>query len=136
MTAPPARVLVNIDVDDLERAIEFYTHALGLSLQRRLFKGSVAEMSGASSRIYLIAKPADGAAFPGARAVRDYSRHWTPVHLDFEVEDVAAAVDRALAAGATLEGDVQSFSWGRQATLSDPFGHGFCLLQVTGQGYT
>lgn len=114
------QVMVNIDVDDLERAIEFYGNALGLRLGRRLFDGTVAEMLGASSRIYLTAKPAGSAATPRASPVRDYRRHWTPVHLDFEVENVSAAVERALAAGARIEGDIQSFSWGRQATLSDP----------------
>jgi lactoylglutathione lyase len=46
-----------------------------------------------------------------------------------------AAVAQALGAGARLEGDVQSLSWGRLATMSDPFGHGFCLLQFSGNGY-
>jgi catechol 2,3-dioxygenase-like lactoylglutathione lyase family enzyme len=45
------RLLVNVDVDDLERAIEFYRAAFGLHLGRRLFDGSVAEMRGASSMI-------------------------------------------------------------------------------------
>jgi catechol 2,3-dioxygenase-like lactoylglutathione lyase family enzyme len=35
-------LLVNVDVDDLERAIVFYTAALGLRVARRLFDGSVA----------------------------------------------------------------------------------------------
>ena len=49
--------------------------------------------------------------------------------MDFVVADVEAATEKAIAAGAKLEGPVQSFVWGRQACLSDPFGHGFCLLQ-------
>ena len=129
------RLLVNIDVDDLERAIAFYTMALGLRVERRLFEGSVAEMLGASSTIYLMAKPAGSPTSLAASSIRDYARHWTPVHLDFEVDDVSAAVERAVAAGAKLEGNIQSFNWGRQATLSDPFGHGFCLLQFSGRGY-
>jgi len=129
------QLLVNVDVDDLDRAIEFYTTVLGLRVERRLFDRSVAEMAGASSKIYLMTKPAGSLTSLGASAVRDYRRHWTPVHLDFEVDDVSAAVDRAVTAGAKLEGEIQSFSWGRQATLSDPFGHGFCLLQFSGRGY-
>jgi predicted enzyme related to lactoylglutathione lyase len=129
------QILVNIDVADLERAIDFYTRAIGLRLERRLFDGSAAEMSGASSTIYLLAKPVGSAPSPATSAFREYGRHWTPVHLDFEVVDVAAAVERAVAAGAKLEGDIESFSWGRQATLSDPFGHGFCVLQFTNGGY-
>ena len=129
------QLLVNVDVDDLDRAIDFYTIALGLRLGRRLFEGSVAEMLGASSRIYLMAKPAGTVTSPHAFSVRDYARHWTPVHLDFEVADVPAAVQRALAAGATLEGAIRAFDWGCQGTLSDPFGHGFCFLQFSSRGY-
>lgn len=128
-------MLVNIDVDDLERAIAFYTAALDLRLGRRLFDGSVAEMLGASSRIYLMMKPAGSVPAPGAASARDYRRHWTPVHLDFVVDDVKAAVERAVAAGARLEGGIQSFGWGWQATLGDPFGHGFCVLQFSEEGY-
>ena len=129
------RLLVNIDVDDLESAIWFYTTALDLRVERRLFDGSVAEMTGAAAKIYLMLKPPGSPTSLHASSVRDYGRHWTPIHLDFEVDDVSAAVERALAAGAKLEGKIQSFSWGRQATLSDPFGHGFCVLQFSSSGY-
>jgi predicted enzyme related to lactoylglutathione lyase len=129
------QLLVNIDVEDLERAVAFYTDALGLRPGRRLFAGSVAELMGASSPIYLLARPAGTAPFPGAASGRNYRRHWTPVHLDFQVADLAAALERARAAGAKLEGQVDSFAWGTQARLRDPFGNGFCLIQPTAQGY-
>jgi predicted enzyme related to lactoylglutathione lyase len=127
------QLLVNIDVDELERAIDFYTRAFDLKLMRRLFDNSVAELQGASSPIYLILKPAGTTT--SSSAIRDYRRHWTPIHLDFAVEDLAAAVTRALAAGAKLEGQIESFLWGRQASFSDPFGHGFCLIEFTASGY-
>ena len=129
------QLLVNVDVDDIERAIEFYRAAFGLHLGRRLFGGSVAEMLGASSMIYLLAKPAGTLPWRQASSARDYHRHWTPVHLDFEVVDIDAAVERAVAAGARLENEPRSFNWGQLAMLSDPFGHGFCLLQFTDRGY-
>ena len=128
-------VLVNVDVDDLERAIAFYSSALGLRLERRLFNGMGAEMGGASSKIYLLTHPAGSRPAPGASSVRAYERHWTPVHLDFETEDIDAAVVRAVEAGAKLEGSIQGFAFGRLATLSDPFGHGFCLLEFSDRGY-
>ena len=53
------RLLLNVDVDNIDRAIDFYRGAFGLDLRRRLFDGSVAEMVGASSTIYLLAKPAE-----------------------------------------------------------------------------
>jgi predicted enzyme related to lactoylglutathione lyase len=128
-------LLINIDVDDLEKGVAFYQTALGLRLGRRLFDGTVAEMLGASSAVYLLARPSESSASPEVLLARDYRRHWTPVHLDFEVKDVEAAVQRALAAGAKLEGHIRTFAWGRIAMMSDPFGHGFCLLQFIGRGY-
>jgi predicted enzyme related to lactoylglutathione lyase len=129
------RLLLNVDVDDINRAIDFYRAAFGLHLRRRLFDGSVAEMVGACSTIYLLAKPAGTLPASEAASGRDYRRHWTPVHIDFEVEDIVRAVERAVEAGAELEDAPRSFSWGRLAMLSDPFGHGFCLVQFTDQGY-
>ena len=128
-------MLVNVDVDDLEKAVAFYRDALGFHADRRLFDGSVVEMSGASSKIHLLAKAPGSAASSQAELYRSYRRHWTPVHLDFSVEDLEHSVSRAIEAGAILEGKIQTFNWGRIATLSDPFGHGFCLLQFVGKGY-
>lgn len=129
------RFLVNVDVDDLEAGISFYEQGLGLRLSRRLFDSSVAEMSGGESVIHLIENATGTGAVPETCIERDYSRHWTPVHLDFVVDDVDAAVNRAVAAGAMQEGETHTFVWGRLATMSDPFGHGFCLLQFKGKGY-
>lgn len=129
------QIVVNIDVDDLEKAVRFYTTALGLRLGRRLFDGSVAEMLGATSTIHLLSKASGTNAVPVTALAREYKRHWTPVHLDFAVDDIAATVERAVGAGAKLEGEIQSFSWGRLATMSDPFGHGFCVLQFSEGGY-
>lgn len=126
-------LLVNIDVDDVERAIAFYGAALGLTVKRR-FDGGFTELTGATARIFLLPNAAGTAPFPGG-GVRDYARHWTPLHLDFVVEDVDAAVERACAAGAKLESGILPRSWGRIAILGDPFGHGFCLLEFVGDDY-
>ena len=127
--AERTEILLNIDVDDLEKAVAFYEQALGLRESRRLFDGSVAEMLGGSSPIYLLAKPAGSSAAAGNAARRDYARHWTPVHLDFVVEGISLALERAVNAGAKLEQTVKTFPWGKLAVLSDPFGHGFCLIE-------
>jgi predicted enzyme related to lactoylglutathione lyase len=127
--------VITIDVVDLERAVDFYSRGLGLRLGRRLFDDTVAEMVGAPSPIQLSRKEAGSPWSPGTTARRDYRRHWTPVHLDFAVDDVARAVDQAKAAGATVETEIAAFSWGLLATLSDPFGNGFCLVQFVGRGY-
>jgi predicted enzyme related to lactoylglutathione lyase len=128
--------LINIDVSDLEQAIRFYQEAVGLRLSRKLFGGAIAEMSGASSPIYLISEPEGSYPIPQSGQGRTYKRHWTPVHLDFVVDNLETAIEKAKAAGAKLEAEPQSFAWGSLARLSDPFGHGLCLLQWSGKGYS
>jgi catechol 2,3-dioxygenase-like lactoylglutathione lyase family enzyme len=128
------RVLLNLDVDDMEAAVAFYTQALGLRAGRRFDAGFV-ELLGAEAPIYLLLKPANTAPFAGAEPLRRYTRHWTPLHLDFVVADLGAAIARALAAGAGLEATPTRHAYGRLALLHDPFGHGFCLLQFEGKGY-
>jgi predicted enzyme related to lactoylglutathione lyase len=126
------KLLVNIDVEDVERATRFYCEALGLRVGRR-FDGSI-ELLGLEAPIYLLEKAKGTETFSGG-VRRDYVRHWTPVHLDFAVTDLPRAVARAKAAGARLERDIEASSWGRIAMFSDPFGNGFCLLEFTGGGY-
>ena len=128
------RVLVNLDVDDIDRAVAFYTTALELYVGRRFDNGFV-ELLGAEAPIYLLQKERGSPPFSGAEQGRSYARHWTPLHLDFVVADLDAALARAVKAGATLESPPSQHAYGRLALLSDPFGHGFCLLQFQGRGY-
>ena len=126
-----------IDVDDMERAVAFYTQGLGLQVGRR-FKSDFVELLGAGSAIDLLfnapgTRPV--ASGPGSEGVRNYGRHWTPVHLDFVVEDIDAAVARLQQYGAVLEMPVTDRAWGRIAGLADPFGHGLDLLEFKGRGY-
>jgi predicted enzyme related to lactoylglutathione lyase len=126
-------LLVNIDVDDLERGRRFYCEGLGLKVGRDF--GDWLELVGAPAPIYLLPKASGTSASPASAQTRDYARHWTPVHLDFVVPDIAAAIGRARAAGATLERDVTEHPYGRLALLADPFGNGFCFIQFSARGY-
>lgn len=131
-------LIVNVDVDDLERGLRFYTEALALNVGRRF--ASAVELLGAGAPIWLLLNAADTVPYPNeapprATTRRTYQRHWTPVHLDFVVEGLEAAVQRAEGAGASLERAISEHVWGRMALLSDPFGHGFCLLEFKGRGY-
>jgi predicted enzyme related to lactoylglutathione lyase len=129
-----ARLIVNVDVDDLEKAVRFYTSALGLRVGRRFGVDGI-ELLGAEAPICLLVSAGGSPPFRDAQGTRDYGRHWTPVHLDFAVEDIDAAVTQAEAAGAKVEVPIEQHRWGKIAVLADPFGHGFCLLGFEGRGY-
>ncbi|MGQ7260633.1 VOC family protein [Vreelandella sp. V005] len=105
--------IVNIDVQDINKAISFYEKGLGLQLIRRLFGDTVAEMGGGPAPIYLIEQPDTNTAVPGTYIQRHYPRHWTPVHLDVLVENIDLAVSQAVSAGAALEGEIKPFAWGK-----------------------
>ena len=127
-------LLVNIDVDDLEKAIDFYRSAFELDVGRRLGVFGV-EMLGSTTPIYLLMKSPDSIAVPGSSLQRCYKRHWTPIHLDFVVDDIETAVQRAVSAGAQIEKPVATYEWGKLALMADPFGHGFCFVQFLEEGY-
>lgn len=128
-----AEFLINIDVDDLDAATAFYTSAFGLRIGRHF--GDWVELVGAQAPIYLLPTQARSLPFAAAARGRDYERHWTPLHLDFVVDDLNAAMARVEAAGARREGAVSEHRYGKLALYADPFGHGFCLIEFTGQGY-
>jgi predicted enzyme related to lactoylglutathione lyase len=128
------QVLINVDVDDLDKATHFYETAFGLKVGRR-FGADGIEMLGSSAPIYLLVKAAGTAASTTTTQCRSYGRHWTPVHLDFVVEEIESAVRQAVDAGARLESAVATHKWGRLALMVDPFGHGFCFVQFLGRGY-
>lgn len=126
-------ILINIDVDDLERGLAFYRDGLGCEVGRR-FDEEFAELRCGDVSLYLLVTPAGSMPAPGASS-RDYARHWTPVHMDFVVDDIGAAIPRAVAAGACLERAARDEPYGKLALLSDPFGHGFCLIEFNARGY-
>ena len=127
-------LLINIDVPDLAAGEAFYTAALGLTVGRR-FDSDIVELLGRDAPIYLLRKASGTPIGPSGGGVRDYSRHWCPIHPDFAVDDLDAATARAVAAGAVQEGDTLELPYGRQAMFADPFGHGFCLIEFNEEGY-
>lgn len=127
-------LLVNLDVDELDKAVRFYSSALGLKVGRR-FGALGVEMLGSSAPIYLLPKSPGTPASDTTSQRRSYQRHWTPVHLDFVVDEIEPAVERAKVAGARLEQPIATHKWGKLALMADPFGHGFCFIQFLGRGY-
>jgi putative acetyltransferase len=134
MIAMAPNLLINIDVDDLDKAVRFYSTAIGLRIGRRFGKFGV-EMLGGLAPIYLLVKQAGTPVSDVTSQLRSYERHWTPIHPDFVVDDIEYAAQKAIQAGARLEQPITIHKWGRLALMADPFGHGFCLVQFLGRGY-
>lgn len=127
-------MLLNIDVPDMTAAVQFYTSALGLTVGRR-FDADFVELLGSSAPIYLLKKDAGTSIGPAGGDTRRYERHWSPIHPDFLVEDMDAAIARAVDAGAVQEGETRDAAYGKLAMFADPFGHGFCLIEFNEEGY-
>lgn len=118
---------VSIDVPMLDLGLQFYRDALGFAEVARPIATYVILKCG-NSQIGLIEKSAGTKPAKGAVDFRRYERHWTPVHIDFHVDDFEGFLAKALNAGAKCE---QKFEVGGHppiAFCSDPFGNGFCIV--------
>ena len=122
-----------IEVADAKRGMAFY-EGLGLTVKRFLSPTWI-ELSGANLPIFLLADRPAIADLGSRTAPRSYERHWTPVHLDFVVADLDAAVARLTTLGGSLDRDVKVREYGRIANMADPFGNGFDLVEFAGPGY-
>jgi extradiol dioxygenase family protein len=123
-----------IEVTELPDGINFYCGGLSLTLKRRLSPTWV-ELAGANLPIYLLANRPTLADLGSKQVVRSYERHWTPVHLDFIVEDLDQMVAQLISLGASFDRDIKIREYGRIANMADPFGNGFDLIEFTGPGY-
>jgi hypothetical protein len=121
-----------IEVTERPDGINFYCGGRGLELKRQL---SPVELSGANLPIYLLANRPALADLGSEQVVRSYERHWTPVHLDFIVEDLDQMIAQLISLGASLDRDLKTREYGRIANMADPFGNGFDLIEFTGSGY-
>src|SRR5258708_19709700 len=86
-----------IDVDNVERAVEFYGRGLGLTVVEK--RPDWAQIKLGDQTCWIMKAPAGAQG----QISRDYRRHWTPVHLDFAVDDIDAAVKRAPDAAGKLQ---------------------------------
>lgn len=121
-------VSVSIDVPDLARGIAFYCAAFGFSRKAEPIPG-IGVLTGPNMELCLLERAAGTKPSPHARDVRQFGRHWTPVHLDFHVDDLRAALARVESCGASREQVFENPEHGSAAFCCDPFGHGFCLIQ-------
>jgi predicted enzyme related to lactoylglutathione lyase len=121
------KVTVSIDVPTIDEGLKFFGDALGFIETSRPHPG-YAILTCGESTIGLLAKRSGSSPAKGSSDVRKYDRHWTPVHIDFRVDDFEAALKRALDAGAKSEQIHRVSGFPPVAFCSDPFGHGFCIV--------
>ncbi|HZT26828.1 MAG TPA: VOC family protein [Pseudolabrys sp.] len=119
---------ISVDVPNLADGIRFYSRAFGFEVANTPVPG-VAVLKAGSTSLCLLEKKAGTRPSPHTTETRRYERHWTPVHLDIHVGDLDAALARAVEAGARKEQVFRDSDHGSAAFCSDPFGHGFCLIQ-------
>ena len=120
------KISVSIDVSDLKKAETFYVEALGCKKVRDQGSNMVV-LSVENSDIYLQEKEPGTKPLVSSSVVRDYERHWTPVHLDFICDNVDELVSKILKFGGLHEGR-DGGVWGSIAYCADPFGNGFCVI--------
>ncbi|MGZ4665931.1 MAG: VOC family protein [Frankiaceae bacterium] len=116
------QVIPYLSVEDASGAIEFYTTVFGARERMRMpapnGKLGHAELEVGDSLVML----AD--VFPEMGGQTPQSLGGTPVTVMVYVDNVDAVFDRAIAAGATVEREVQNQFYGdRAGQFIDPFGH-------------
>lgn len=124
------KINLSIDVPEIESGINFYSKVFGFPEISRPFK-TMAILK-AENLIICIHEKSEGTNPSGfTDEQRRYSRHWTPVHIDFHVEDF----DNTLNLVEHNEGKIENIfdipDKSKVAFCSDPFGNGFCIIEKT-----
>lgn len=118
---------VSIDVPNMEEGLRFYRDALGLTEVARPIPTYVILKCG-EAQIGIMEKAAGTKPAQGSDETRHYERHWTPVHIDFHVDDFETVLAAAVKAGAKCEQKHVMDGRPPIAFCSDPFGNGFCIM--------
>ena len=122
---PDELVHVRYMVDDVERAVDFYTDHFGFDL-RFSAAPAFADVVRGNLRL-LLSGPASSAGRPMPDGRRPEPGGWNRIH--FVVDDIDADVERLRAAGLTFRNDIVSGPGGRQILLEDPAGNPIELFQ-------
>lgn len=121
-----SKISVCIDISEMKKGIKFYTEALGCQLIKE--GDEYTELSFDGLKMYLIARENGTNPLITGEAVRNYERHWTPIHLDFHVSNIDQCISSIIELGGVKEGE-SSGDWGSAAFCADPFGNGFCVME-------
>lgn len=107
-------------VEDIDRAVDFYTRVLGLRLGHR--SGEYAQLDTGVTRIGFYTRPAMSEALGFEIAAPPAGA--TGSEVGFKVDDVDAAYAEVLAGGAAAVTPPTTRAWGqRTAYVRDPDGH-------------
>ncbi len=112
-------------VDDVDRAIDFYTTHLGFTLGLNAAP-AFAEVTRGPLRL-LLSGPTSSGARPMPDGARPVPGGWNRIHLI--VDDITAEVARLRAAGLTFRNDIVKGPGGQQVLLLDPAGNPVELFQ-------
>jgi catechol 2,3-dioxygenase-like lactoylglutathione lyase family enzyme len=112
-------------VDDVDRAIDFYTTHLGFTLGLNAAP-AFAEVTRGPLRL-LLSGPTSSAARPMPDGATPVPGSWNRIHLI--VDDITAEVARLRAAGLTFRNDIVKGPGGQQILLLDPAGNPVELFQ-------
>jgi len=127
---PDEYVNVRYMVDDVERAVAFYTDHFGFEV-RTSFAPAFADVTRGHLRL-LLSGPTSSAGRPMPDGRQPEPGGWNRIHLI--VEDLAGEVERLRAAGLTFRNDIVTGPGGRQILLDDPAGNPIELFQPAGSG--
>jgi catechol 2,3-dioxygenase-like lactoylglutathione lyase family enzyme len=125
MTDLSQMVSVRYMVDDVERAVDFYTRVLGFEVLTN-FPPAFADVARGRLRL-LLSGPASSAGRPMPDGAKPGPGGWNRIHLI--VEDIDAEVARLRTAGAAFRNDVLEGPGGKQVLLQDPAGNVVELFQ-------
>jgi catechol 2,3-dioxygenase-like lactoylglutathione lyase family enzyme len=122
--------LVNVRymVDDVEKAIDFYTTHFGFEV-RSSFVPAFADVVRGNLRL-LLSGPKSSAGRPMPDGRRPEPGGWNRIH--FVVDDIESEVERLRGAGLTFRNEIISGPGGQQILLDDPAGNPIELFQPAG----
>jgi catechol 2,3-dioxygenase-like lactoylglutathione lyase family enzyme len=122
---PDELVNVRYMVDDVEKAVDFYTTVFGFTV-RTNFAPAFADVVRGNLRLLLSGpKSSAGRAMPDGRTPEPGG--WNRIH--FIVDDIDAEIERLRAADVTFRNEVISGPGGRQILLEDPAGNPIEVFQ-------
>ena len=124
MTDANDMVSVRYMVDDVEKAVAFYTTFLGFEVLNKF--PAFADIARGRLRL-LLSGPMSSAGRPMPDGAKPGPGGWNRIHLI--VDDIAAEVARLRKAGAPFRNDILEGPGGKQVLLQDPSGNVVELFQ-------